>query len=350
MKQLDHIFALPLVAETLRVSPLVYVDVGAAVGVEDPWSSMLRAVDLTRVVGFEPNPDNIKNIRRLPNGSYHQMAIGSTAGRASFYVDSTKSSLFDRSDEAGFQLPSIDVEVERLDNLRDRGVIPSLDVVKTDTELADFQSISSCGRYLDEEVLAVQCEFSFAPEPPEHPFRDFDALLQPKGFRLYGMSVKQGGLGEIGGGNLFYMRSVFDLLSRGSEDDKRRRGLKLLVVALTTSNMQAAYIIARALGDAGVLSPSEAASLREAALHYVYLPDTQPFSPRRVRWASLLGNLTVLAAGGFHRGTGAPKANRVEHLRRLVSRPGPLARRDVAEKLYERYYQDEVRRAGASRS
>lgn len=348
MKQLDVAFRAPVIVEALRANQLIYVDVGAAVGVEEPWRTMLRAEELTRVVGFEPHPESFKGVERLPNGTYHELAIGEAPGRATFYLYSTLSSLIDRSKEVGNDLPAIEVAVETLERLRADGTIPSLDIVKTDTELTDYQSVASCGSYLHDEILCVQCEFSFAAEPPERPFRDFDELLQPKGFLLYGLSTQTGGLGQIQGGNLLYLRSIFDLLSRGDDATRRVRGIKLFVIALTLSHLDLAYVIARAMGDAGVLAPDEAAALRAVATRFVYVPDTQSFRGWRVGAATALGNLAAAVAGGYARAVSTPSANRMENYRRLIRSPSPFWPAANAERLYEQYYQDAARRADLS--
>lgn len=348
MKQLDLAFQIPVIADALSANPLVYVDVGAAVGVEEPWRSLLRAEALTRVVGFEPHPENIKGIERLANGTYHQVAIGEAPGRATFYLHSTYSSLIDRSDEFGSQMPTMVVDVETLGRLRSAGAIPSLDIVKTDTELADYQAVASCGPYLDEEVLCAQCEFSFSGSLPEHPFRDFDALLQSKGFLLYGLSTQIGALGEIQGGNLLYVRSIFDLLSHGDAAIQRVRGIKLFMIALTLSHLDLAYMISRALEDRGVVTRDEAAALQKVATHFVYVPDTLPFSGWRANAASMLGNLTAVVGGGFTRAVSTPSSNRMENYRRLIRSPNIFWRREKMRSLYEHYYLDAARRAGLS--
>ena len=273
------------------------------------------------------------------------MAIGEAPGRAKFYLHSTNSSLIDRSDQIGLDLPTMEVEVDTLERLRSTGTIPSLDIVKTDTELADYQTIESCGSYLDGEVLCAQCEFSFSGSAPEHPFRDFDALLQPKGFLLYGLSTQIGALGEIQGGNLLYIRSIFDLLSHGDAAIRRERGIKLFVIALTLSHLDLAYIIGRALEDSGVVTPEEAAILQKVGTHFIYVPDTLPFSGWRVSAASMLGNLTAVVGGGFTRGVSTPSSNRMENYRRLIRSPNIFWRRDAMRSLYEKYYVEAARSA-----
>src|SRR3990172_2850243 len=119
MRLLDMAFGSPLIRECLSASPLVYVDVGAAMGVEEPWLAMVRDPKLTRVVAFEPHPESLATIPRLQNGTYHQMAIGSVPGTTKFYLHGTRSSLQDRSKGIGKTMPTMDVQVETLARLRE---------------------------------------------------------------------------------------------------------------------------------------------------------------------------------------------------------------------------------------
>ena len=74
------------------IGEMVFVDVGAAVGVEPPWDELVGS-EIGRIVGFEPHPDNFAAIKRYPTGEYHQMAIAATPGTRDFYLLGTKSSL-----------------------------------------------------------------------------------------------------------------------------------------------------------------------------------------------------------------------------------------------------------------
>ena len=243
-------------------------------------------------------------------------------------------------------LQSIEVEVRRLDDLRLSGVIPTIDVLKTDTECTDYESICSAGDFLDTEVLAVQAEFSMHEVFGERPFRTHDALLQAKGFQLIGLSMQRGSMGEIAGGNYLYLRSIFDLIASRSAN-VRTQALKLFVIAIALSHLDTAYGIARALGDFGVLEHDEAISLRGFTLSWVYAPDTMPFTSSRVRLATMLGNLAAVVGGGFSRGVSTPDSNRLENYRKLVWRPSSLAKAKNAERLYENYYIDAAREAMA---
>ena len=42
-----------------EVGAIVFVDVGAAVGVEPPWDELVGS-GIGKIVGFEPHPDNLR--------------------------------------------------------------------------------------------------------------------------------------------------------------------------------------------------------------------------------------------------------------------------------------------------
>lgn len=105
------------------IGELVFVDVGAAAGVESSWDELVGS-DIGKIVGFEPHPDNFAAIKRHPKGEYHQMALAGTTGTRDFYLMGTNSSLTDRSGELGETVDRIQVSTDSLENLQDNREIP----------------------------------------------------------------------------------------------------------------------------------------------------------------------------------------------------------------------------------
>jgi FkbM family methyltransferase len=325
----------PVIVEALIDSPLIYVDVGAAEGVEQPWLSIVQNYELTRVVAFEPHPENFAGIKRLPNGTYHQAAISPVIGSVEFYLDGTASSILNRSDVTGRSCDTARVPSRQLAKLRSCGDIASLDIIKTDAEEFDFQALSTAEDYLERDTLAVQCEFAFAPSGEQRPFCDYDTMLRGKGFMLFWLSTQRGHVGELQGGNFVYLRDIRAISSRA---DARILGLKLFVISVALSNLQYAYSIVRRLGDTGVLSGPETRSLEELALSRIYVPDALSTSFARLRLASVFGMLSQLAAGFYWRGVTCPDANRISNYPQLVRTPNALWRREPVRQLYEHSY------------
>ncbi|WP_211912292.1 FkbM family methyltransferase [Tardiphaga alba] len=327
---LKECYAHPLLIGALSDSPLIFVDVGAAVGVEDPWCDLISDRKLTKVVAFEPHPDNFQKIKREPNGDYHQIAIGEKDDSLPFYLDGTESSLTNRTGNCEHQM----VSVRSLQSLRHDGTIPSLDVIKTDAECHDFEAMMSAGHFLADETLAIQCEFGF-DTVGEPAFREYDAVLSPKGFKLFGLSTQRGALGEIMGGNFLYVRDIFSLLDDVADPQHLRvKALKLFAISISLSNLNYAYVIARALGEQGILSPDESSELVRLSTSGRYMPDAYQSSPLRNRIAAALGNLAHLVVGQDWRAVSSLEANRLHNYSLLVRK----GRADTH--LYEYYYNE----------
>lgn len=101
-----------------RPEPVTLLDCGADIGL---FSALLtaRCPGIARVVAFEPNPEAFRvlagNVRRLPAGECHEMAVSDFTGRAELQSPGPG-----MGDHARFIVPSPegDVEVARIDDLK----------------------------------------------------------------------------------------------------------------------------------------------------------------------------------------------------------------------------------------
>ena len=270
-----------------EVGAIVFVDVGAAVGVEPPWDELVGS-DIGKIVGFEPHPDNFAAIRRYPRGEYHQMAIAATTGTRDFYLMGTKSSLTDRSGELGRAMDRIQVSTDSLESLRDRGAIQSLDIIKTDVEKTDFEAVASAGPYLQSETLAVQAEFSVLDDEQEAGLHDFIRLLRDR-YLLVETCLKRGRFGEIQGGDCLFVRRPTPALSR-------EMLVKLVVIGGVINNTRFAEAALRCLEPH--LDPDDLDEIRSAC-GYRYLPDMIPYTRIGLKLSTLLGVMSHLAAGRY---------------------------------------------------
>lgn len=121
-----------LAAEVLRrPEPVTLLDCGADIGL---FSALLaaRCPGIARVVAFEPNPEAFRvlagNVRRLPAGECHEMAVSDFTGRAVLEIPRPG-----MGDHARFIVPSSqgDVEVTRIDDLKvdpGHGLLLKIDV------------------------------------------------------------------------------------------------------------------------------------------------------------------------------------------------------------------------------
>lgn len=292
-----------------EIDAIVFVDVGAAVGVEPPWDELVGS-DIGKVVGFEPHPGNFAAIRRYPKGEYHQIAIAETPGTRDFYLAGTNSSLTDRSEKLGRTMDRIQVSTDSLANLRDSGTIRSLDIIKTDAEKNDFEAVASAGPYLQSETLAVQSEFSVLGDEQEAGLHDFIRLLRDR-YLLVEISLNRGSAGEIRGGDCLFVRRPTPSLSR-------EMLLKLVVIGGVINNTRFAEATLDCLDLH--LAPDDLAEIRNAC-GYLYLPDMIPYTRIGLKLSTLLGVMSHLAAGKYWIAKSTFSDNR---LRRF---PGLMVRR-----------------------
>ena len=270
-----------------EIGTIVFVDVGAAGSVEQPWDALVGS-EIGKVVGFEPHPDNFAAIKRYPTGEYHQMAIATTTGTQDFYLWRTLSSLTDRSAELGKTMERIQVSTDSLENLRDKGVIPSLDIVKTDVERHDFEAVASAGPYIHSEVLAIQSEFSMLGDEREAGLHDFICLLRDQ-YLLAEISLKRSSLGEIRGGDCLFLRRPTPSLSR-------EMLLKLMVISAAINNTRLAEAVLDCLKPH--LGTDDLAEISRACA-YRYLPDMIPRTRLGMKLSTLFGLMSHLAAGNL---------------------------------------------------
>lgn len=277
-------FTLPIIRDALAASPLVVIDVGARGGVVAPWAQP-GAGPLVRTYGFEPNPADFQALQSTAERTYYQMAISDSPGRATFYARAGVGSLGQRTDRewTGESYEQIEVEVETLENLARRGLIDGPDVIKTDAERYDLRAVRSAGPLLD-DVLAVVCEFEFYNTPHDNSFSSIDKLLCSHGMMLFGLSLKNGPLGEVGGGDLLYVRDVGTLLSRAMPaSEKRAKFLKLFAILAILKNVRYAALLPALAQREGILGDAEAAQLRNFVNDSVFLPFAMPDGGKRLR-------------------------------------------------------------------
>ena len=335
-------FEIEVIATELRARPLVVIDGGAAGGPADYW---WEPSGLVKVFGFEPDLANYRALPKNEHWAYRKMALSNRDGKATFHSYGTVGSLERRrSYEAhGLAFTAAEVDVRRLASLRSEGLVPSLEVIKTDVEEHDIAVLEGAGEYLGEETLCVTSEFTFMQRISGSNFGRMDALLTSNGLLLFGISSGRGALGELSGGDVLYLRDIGSILaSPAPAPVKRQRILKLFVLACLFRLPRYAYSLARMGGESGVLSRDEASSLRQAVLRDLFLPALQ-----RSRWAARisagLAALAQIAAGPAWSAKSGPGNNRLRASRWLFAAarllPRTWSRRYEAslERLYQRY-------------
>lgn len=306
-------FILATVRSGLADSPLAVIDVGARGGVIAPWDHK-EAGSLIRHFGFEPNPTDFQNLKPTATAKFFKLAISDAPGTAKFYAASGVGSLAERSDRAyeGEAFEPIEVQVETLENMVNRGEILPPDVIKTDAELYDLSALRGTGRYLD-GVLCIVSEFEYYRSTRvDNSFSSIDKLLTSHGMLLFGLSQKSGPMGEIGGGDLMYMRDVGSIIGGDApQETKRAQLLKLFAVCGLMKQPKYAEIVCATGRKAGLLSEDEAKELRSFIRESIFLPWAMPGGAERLRarLTHMLSLLGEVITGGNHGVKSAPRSN-----------------------------------------
>jgi len=339
-------FDLPIVAKTLTESPLVVVDVGAAGGIQDIWREN-GATRYARYFGFEPNPQNFAELKDDEVTRYFQMALSDSVGPQEFFAHSvypTNSSL--RPPPSTPKDPAdrhdvITVDVSTIAQLRQEEVLPAVDVLKIDAERNDYFVLEGAGDYLESEILCVAAEVEYYQIGDRNQFADIHKLMTGRGFLLFGVAVSLGTLGDVGGGDVLYLKDIGSILASDDSDQRKwERAVKLFTVAAIMHHHRYAYAIARAAEDAGILGSEEARVLRKFVEDSLFLPFA--FSPflRSRRLAHLFSLLAQIIWGPKWGAKSAPRFSTLRSYRHLsLNRgfaPRAWARRHKAE--LDRHY------------
>jgi FkbM family methyltransferase len=168
----------------------VVVDVGVLGGENPRWHFL---GDNLVVHGFDAVREAIVELRARSseeNKFYHPMAIGSEAGERIFFFDRlhpTKSSFYETS-ESGAE--SRLVEIQTLDSLLIKGVIPQADFLKVDVEGFERDVFLGAQNLLSGGVLGVEVETNFetSRDYPKSHFSAIYDLLLGHGLKLFDLN------------------------------------------------------------------------------------------------------------------------------------------------------------------
>jgi FkbM family methyltransferase len=227
------------VHQALAAEPIIIVDCGAAGGI-DPIFDRLFDWKIARAVGFEPNPAEFAKLQPTPLVTYLPIAISNTTGRATLHVCGTLRSLVNRKEgrRPSEQFAQIEVDVETLDNISARGVIPRPDIIKIDVEEADYSVLDGSRNILD-RIVCVKCEVDWQKPAKNGGYVAIQELMQTKGFLLASVAYNQNLVGFMCGGDVLFLRDVDSLLTLQSS---RSIILKLIVTSVALGYLEYARL------------------------------------------------------------------------------------------------------------
>ena len=154
------------------IDAMVVLDIGANIGIASTYLS--RRFPQAKIFAFEPVPSNFglltKNIEALGNVRPIMKALGAKDGSFEMFVSDTESNLGGYSfHEAGSNVGRrIRVEVREARSMMRELGIESADVIKIDTEGAEYDIVTNLGRDFLGNVKWIYGEL--------HGNRDFDLL------------------------------------------------------------------------------------------------------------------------------------------------------------------------------
>ena len=155
-------------------TPLIYVDVGALWGVDNPIIEVMRNNQRLRVVGFEPDRDECDRLRAAnPNDIYLPVGVGDVDGSRPFYVtafNACASFLEPDLDVFGdlphrelFQVTSISAHpMRRMDSLIAEGALPQPDFMKIDAQGFELNVLKGLGDRI-RDLLGIRLETQLRP-------------------------------------------------------------------------------------------------------------------------------------------------------------------------------------------
>ena len=143
---------------------MVFIDVGANIGLYCCPASK-KLFPKGNVVAIEPDPENFsflkknKNINGLENLLIHQLAISDFCGSGSLFLNSENRGDHRIYDEDEKRI-EIQVKIITLDSLIQTNLISKVDIVKIDTQGADFKVLNGMQKTIHENPnLLIFVEF-----------------------------------------------------------------------------------------------------------------------------------------------------------------------------------------------
>lgn len=123
----------------------ILFDIGASVGLVSVIAA--KRLRYGRVVSFEPDPENVQSLRgnynanNLENVEIQNIAVADKTGKMTLYTDGSNGFSPSLKRVNGINR-SIDVKVETIDDLLERGVLPIPTVMKIDIEGAELMALN----------------------------------------------------------------------------------------------------------------------------------------------------------------------------------------------------------------
>lgn len=233
---------------------LIVCDVGARLGIGEPWS---RFRDLISLISFEPEKDEFELLKQNKdtNDIVLQHALYKNNENVSFNVTKLigASSLYKPNynfldnypNSERFKVENVvDIEVTTLDTLYRDEIFVDMDFIKVDAQGAELDILEGGERVLSKNVIGVEVEVEFQLMYEKQPlFADVDHFIRNKlGLQIQDIrktywkhpaGINIGSKkGQLIFGDALYFRAPYEMLSWCSDFDRDKASNKILMACL----------------------------------------------------------------------------------------------------------------------
>ena len=104
------------------------------------------------------------------------------------------------------------VDTNSLQNIKKEFKLPTVDILKIDTEGSEYDILLGCQKLLKNQVLCLKLEFKFEGTKKTNDFFSLNNILVKNNFKLVGISYSESINSYLSGGDLLYFKNLDDPL------------------------------------------------------------------------------------------------------------------------------------------
>ena len=245
-----------LVKKTAPIMPrkLIYCDVGARWGIDEPWKSIRNLIELA---SFEPDKEEYELLMKNKgaNEIVYQYALYKEPKKIPLNLTKSRgcSSLYKPNDDFLKNYPNperfiiedvVAVEATSLDTLYEDNIFSDVDFIKIDIQGAELDVLKGGEKLLRENIVGIEVEVEFQQLYENQPlFSDVDRFIRNslglqvqdlrKTYWKYQEGISVGSTkGQLIFGDALYFRSPHEMLSWCSRFHKNKAPNKILMACL----------------------------------------------------------------------------------------------------------------------
>ena len=308
-----NIISLPFVNKTLKKSPIILVDCGAAGGIDSMFKDITK-LNETISYGFEASPREFLKLKNEKNIKYFSSAISSSSGIKDFYVHKTDGSLTLPKKFNKKKINKIKVKVKTIDDLvKNKTLLEAPNVIKTDLEGHDFYALYGAKKSIKNNTLAIKSEIFWDSKSKNGGFGKIHDFLIENDFVLFGITYEHSYLGNFTSADVLYLKSIDKIIvSKKSFEKKRSNILKLILLSVSLNLYEYAQVIILKAKKNKIISSVEFNKLRKIILKKNYLPNIFSKNSFFEKLSLIIFYISTIFAGENYRKKSIPKYNQIK--------------------------------------